>query len=523
MMLFFRLKNTRVIISLLFLLSITFLFVDIWHIVPATWSNSILFLQFVPSMLKFFEVLGWIGVGFLIITIITLFFGRIYCSTVCPLGVFLDVIHFIKKRMQKRYTMRFRKPRNILRYSLLGIVIVVFIAGHTILLNLLDPYSIYGKISSNIFQAGVGLLHNFFSGVLQKINVYSVFPIETAPVKWGAFIISFIFLSGILVFAIRYGRLYCNTICPVGTLLGLISKISVFKIKFDSTRCIHCNKCANVCKASCIDVEEQRVDFSRCVGCFNCIDACDKNGIDYQFTLKNISKPEKTKHVNGENESGDKRNFFKQVFLAFFSIPLFRQLSARDISGNVNLPEKTPVTPPGSKGLEHFNHHCTACHLCVTACPSNVIRPSFFEYGLKGMLQPYLDFHVSYCSYECTQCSQVCPTGAILPLDVEEKKREQIGIARFVKKNCIVYVSNTDCGACAEHCPTTAVHMIPYKNDLRIPEVRPELCVGCGACEYACPVNPKAIHVEGLKTHGKAKLLKSEKVKPEDTEEDFPF
>ncbi len=519
----FRLKNIRVIISLLFLLSTTFLFVDIWHIIPSRWAGHILFLQYIPSALKFFEVLGWIGVGFVIITIVTLLFGRVYCSTVCPLGIFQDVIHFIKKRMQKRYTMRFRKPRNILRYTLLGVVIVVFTCGHMILLNLLDPYSIYGKISSNIFQPGVGQLHNFFSGILQDMNIYSLFPIETVPVKWSAFIISFIFLSGIFVFAIRYGRLYCNTICPVGTWLGLFAKLSVFKIKFDSTLCSRCNKCANVCKASCIDVEQQCIDFSRCVGCFNCIEACDKNGIGYQLTFNNKGDTLKPEQLNDEKKSGDKRNFFKQVFLACISIPLFRQLSAQDTSGNIRLPEKTPVTPPGSKGFNHFNHHCTACHLCVTACPSNVIRPSFLEYGLKGMLQPYLDFKVSYCSYECTKCSEVCPTGAILPLSVEEKKREQIGIARFVKKNCIVYVSNTACGACAEHCPTKSVHMIPYKDDLQIPEVRPELCVGCGACEYACPVEPKAIYVKGLQIHKKAEILKSEKMKSEDTEEDFPF
>jgi ferredoxin len=519
----FRLKPLRVIISLLFLISITFMFVDIWHIVPSEWVGRILFFQYVPSLLKFFEVVGWIGIGFVIISIITLLFGRVYCSTVCPLGIFQDVIHYIRKKIQKRYKMHYRKPQNILRYTLLVAVFLVFISGHIVLLNLLDPYSVYGKISSNVFKPGMGLIYNFLSGILQDMNIYSVFPVETVPIKWSAFVISGIFLAGITALAIRYERLYCNTICPVGTLLGLISRFSVFKIKFDSNLCIHCNKCANVCKASCIDVKQQHIDFSRCVGCFNCIEACDKNGIDYQLSLKNNEKSSRTEQINDEQEEKGKRNFFKQVLLAFLSMPLFRQVTAQESTKRTRLPVKTPVTPPGSRSFEHFNQHCTACHLCVTVCPSNVIRPSFLEYGFKGMLQPYLDFQVSYCNYECTQCSEVCPTGAILPLTVEEKKKEQIGIARFVKNNCIVYISKTACGACAEHCPTKAVHMVPYQDGLRIPEVRPELCIGCGACEFACPPEPKAIYVEGLQTHQKAEVLKSEKVKPDETEEDFPF
>jgi ferredoxin len=110
-----------------------------------------------------------------------------------------------------------------------------------------------------------------------------------------------------------------------------------------------------------------------------------------------------------------------------------------------------------------------------------------------------------------------------LPIDVEEKKTTQMGIAEFIKKNCIVYISNTACGACSEHCPTKAVHMVPYQNDVDIPEMRPEICIGCGACEYACPVDPKAIYVKAHKEHQKAEKPKTKKVKDASGEEDFPF
>ena len=123
------------------------------------------------------------------------------------------------------------------------------------------------------------------------------------------------------------------------------------------------------------------------------------------------------------------------------------------------------------------------------------------EYGLGGMLQPTMVFEKGFCNYDCTVCTDVCPTGAIRPLTVHEKHRTQVGYAVFIPENCIVERFGTDCGACAEHCPTQAVSMQPYKDDLAIPVVDASICVGCGGCEYACPAEPyKAIHVEGNPT-----------------------
>jgi len=135
-----------------------------------------------------------------------------------------------------------------------------------------------------------------------------------------------------------------------------------------------------------------------------------------------------------------------------------------------------PVSPPGSRSIEHFTSTCTACHLCVSACPSRVLVPAFLEFGFLGMMQPRLNFHAGHCNYDCTICLDICPSGAILPLTVEKKKLTQLGVAKFIKENCVVYTDNTDCGACSEHCPTKAVDMVPYPNPankrLVIPEVK---------------------------------------------------
>ncbi|MBI4645616.1 MAG: 4Fe-4S dicluster domain-containing protein [Bacteroidia bacterium] len=191
-------------------------------------------------------------------------------------------------------------------------------------------------------------------------------------------------------------------------------------------------------------------------------------------------------------------------------------------SGSDNIKKQNIVSPPGSKSLQHFTSACTACHLCVSSCPTQVIQPSFLEYGFFNIMQPRMDFNNGFCNYECTVCGKLCPTGAILPVTVEEKKLIQTGVAHFYKNECIVVTKGTDCGACSEHCPTKAVNMIPYSG-LFLPEVNEEICIGCGACEFACQVTPvKAIIVKGNMVHKKAKLPVTEKKKIQVTD-DFPF
>ena len=196
-----------------------------------------------------------------------------------------------------------------------------------------------------------------------------------------------------------------------------------------------------------------------------------------------------------------------------------------------NIPERitSPVSPPGSVSVSHFTSTCTACHLCVSACPSRVLAPSFLQYGLSGMMQPRMDYHAGHCNYDCTVCLDVCPSGAILPLTREKKKLTQLGVAKFIKENCVVYTDNTNCGACSEHCPTKAVNMVPYLNTankrLVIPKVNPDICIGCGGCEYACPTKPyKAIYVNGNRVHKPAEKPVEKKMdKKVDYKEDFPF
>lgn len=511
-----KLKPARVILAILFFLPITFLFVDFKEFVPTKWTSYILYLQFIPSFLKFLGIVSLASAGFIFILLLTLLFGRIYCSAICPLGIFQDVISRLANRIKKKHRYRYKKPQHILRYSILGVTLIVFLIGSVFLLNLLDPYSIFGRIASDLFRPVAVAINNGIAALIENFDFYFLDRIRYIRAHTITLVIPVLFLIGITALAYYRGRLYCNIICPVGTLLGLVSKISLFRIKIDNS-CTQCGKCMFACKAECIDVKQMTIDDTRCVACFNCIGTCATNSIAYRW----VSGKQKTDFVE------EKRNFIaKSLLYGIALVGIRKSLYANTPSKkkeNVPIHKNHPVSPPGSGNIDHFKDKCTACHLCVTVCPTGVLQPSFLEYGFTGMMQPHMDYSTEYCNYECTKCGEVCPTGAILPLTQEEKKTTQIGRVHFIIENCVVYTNEEACGSCSEHCPTQAVTMVPYKDHLTIPEIRPEICVGCGACEYACPVRPhKAIYVDGNAIHQEAQKPVIEKLEI-DTQEEFPF
>ncbi|RLD82735.1 MAG: hypothetical protein DRJ15_00735 [Bacteroidetes bacterium] len=515
------LKHARVVISLVFFLLMTFLFIDFTNTFSAKLIQGILYLQFVPSLVYFLKIASLATAGFIFILLFTFLFGRVYCSSICPLGTFQDIVIWLKRKLGR--TKRFKKQRDFpwIKYGMLALTAGFLAFGLISPLLLLDPYSNYGRIAANLFRPVYLLLNNLGTNGLESMDIYTLYRVEPGVTHWlsVAFSLSVFILVGWL--AIRYGRLFCNTLCPVGTLLGLVSRFSIFRISLDKALCTSCGSCSAVCKAGCIDVEEKEVDFSRCVGCFNCLTSCPSSGVLYSHKRKN---------TEGIVEEFDpfRRNLIAGGVLTIAALsPLTLSAQGWHGQGRGRGPKKIirefPVSPPGSSGHEHFQSSCTACHLCVSACPTHVIKPSLLEYGLAGFMQPRLDYHANYCNFDCVICTEVCPTGALRPLNIDEKHVLQLGKVVFVKRNCIVHTEGTDCGACSEHCPTKAVNMRPYKGKLFLPVVNPDICVGCGACEYACPTDPKSIYVEGNPTHLTADKPIIEALEQPDTDEDFPF
>jgi len=514
------LRRIRIVFSTLFFIFFFLVFVDFKSLIPANYINSLLFLQFIPSVLKFYDLKTLAAGGFLVVLLLTLLSGRTYCSFLCPLGIGQDLFSRIGGRIRRKFRRYgFKKPFTILRYSLLGITLIVTLVWGVYMITLLDPYSIFGRFMTCFAKPVVIVINNFLAGILGKFDIYAL---SNVPVKGFPLIVYsipavFFILIGLL--SLTKGRLYCNMICPVGTFLGLLSKISLFRIKFDETSCTRCGRCSMRCKSSCIDFLKHDVDITRCVSCFNCIHICQDKAISF-----GIVKFKKKVH---ETDEGKRKILIGSILLL---LGLSRVSNGQDKTtpkpkkdSTVKENKTCPVCPPGGIGIEVFNKDCIACSLCINVCPNGVLQPAFKQYGIAGIMQPVMDYHMSFCTYNCTKCTEICPTNALHPLVLEAKKLTQLGKAKFIKDNCIVKTEKTACGACSESCPTKAVHMIPYEGNLVIPEVTEDICIGCGHCEFACPTVPyKAIYVDGNTVHVAAK-------KPENVESkiktpvEFPF
>ena len=514
------LRRIRIVVSAVLFVCYLMIFTDIRHIIPSAYINKLMFLQVIPSFVKFYYAETIAASGFILILILTLISGRTYCSFLCPLGIGQDIFSRIGGRIKRKFRRYgFKKPFTILRYLLLIVTLIVTMVWGIYAITLLDPYSIFGRFMTFFAKPAIILINNLLAGLFGKFDLYTISYIPVTGFKLAAYAIpsAFFILIGILSFT--KGRLYCNMICPVGTLLGLFSKISLFRIKFDESACTRCGRCSIGCKSSCIDFLKHHIDVTRCVDCFNCINICQDKALSYGAV-----KLKAREHVTDES----KRNLVAGSLLLIFGLP--ETIYGQDKAAPKPKKESTvkenrtfPVCLPGAGSIRDFNSWCTACSLCINVCPNGVLQPSLIEYGISGMMQPVMNYHKSFCTYNCTACTEICPTNALRPLVLEAKKLTQLGKAVFIKDNCIVKTEKTACGACSEACPTKAVYMVPYEGNLMIPEVNNDICIGCGHCEFACPTTPyKAIFVDGNAVHKAAK-------KPENKESeiktpvDFPF
>jgi len=483
-----RISIVRGFISLL----LTFLFLGAFLSPESigTWSlfDGYLYLQVIPSLLKLLSGSFWLaGSGVLLILLFTGLFGRFYCSFICPLGFIQDFIIWISRyRTRKnRYSIGYRK----IRYLVFALFLIFVCTGSPVLIQFLDPYSLAGKtvhalvipleeITKTVLLYGADLSLTGFMEYEKHI--------QYSP---GLYIYVSIFIVILAFFSMRCGRLYCNTFCPVGVFLGFLSHRSLYGFVLNREACTGCRKCEKVCSSQCIDSGNHRIDLERCVSCFECRDVCPESAITYKNTR--ISEPDSPYKA--------KRFFLMTTVTSLVSF-VFLNGKASQLTPEDNRISKGCVIPPGALNINRYAANCTGCNLCVEACYSKVLNPVYKRHGLKGVFIPLLDFSRGKCAYDCHECSKICPTHAILPVSLIQKKQIQIGQVNLIKDKCIVYKLKKDCGACAEVCPTHAVYT-DKREGLRYPETVPKSCVGCGACEHVCPVKPKAILVSGNSVH----------------------
>ena len=504
-----KFKYLRFILAIVFFL----VFLAI-YIKSDTFSNIesltiLISTQFFPSILKMTPVIVLFLIGFPIISLLTYFYGRVYCSVLCPFGILQDILAWSVRQFHDIRLTR-DKPRASLHYTVATFTTIAGITGFTLPLALLEPFSLCGKLIADTIQPSIVLLIK----LLEENKINWMAEISYNPVTIANSIFSATIIILLLHVVAHKGRLFCNTLCPTGAILRFIAGFSRNKLAIDTSKCTICGLCEPTCKAGCINLETQKLDFQRCVMCMNCASVCPHGAI--QFNPEAQAETSKLKPKDKFNETRRKIILGTAASIAGIAVPM---VSSRPLKNG-----KVPILPPGALSLKRFQSKCTSCHLCVSVCPSKVISPAFLEWDMAGILQPHLTFRNGMCEQSCNKCSEICPTGALKKIPLKNKKLLKIGDVEYKEDLCIVKTQGTDCGACAEHCPTKAVKMVPYKNNLMIPKVNSDLCIGCGSCDFACPVQPvKAIRVKGIPRQFPIELPQEDKLKDSGPLEKFPF
>lgn len=441
--------------------------------------------QVVPLVLSSLSGSLIASVVLVCLLVLTLLFGRVYCSWICPLGIMQDIVNrLVRPRGMKhaRYT-----PNHVfVRFFFVMAAVLSFLAGGSLLVGLLDPYT--------SAALAFGSLRTLFAPAP-----------DASPAAWSlACALILLGLTVPLGMAAWRGRLYCNTVCPVGSLLGLLARVAPFAPSMNAEACRRCGACLRTCKAHAIDLKHGHIDRSRCVGCYDCVGACPHHAL----TLF----PRKTTPPAASAADPTRRALLGlgalSVASALIPLPLRAEGESEGISSASG--GSLPILPPGAgEDRARFLEICTGCGLCIANCPTSVLRPSLTAHGWNGLLKPYLaisaaDTHGTsegrYCRFDCHLCSSLCPTGALTPLSMADKQKTRIALARHVPSLCIPWQTGYECGHCAEACPTHALTLRAASVPIRD---HPGACTACRRCLRVCPAgaislqpHPEALHPE---------------------------
>ncbi len=416
----------------------------------------------------------------LVVVLITLIFGRVFCSWICPLGIMNHVMSALPSILKKRQRMLSNEWRPIYQTKYYVLIAFLVLSAFGVLqVGLLDPIALTVRtFAVSVFPS------------LQQAGA----PIYAAqPYYEGGWLIAVVFV--LILAANRFVmRLWCRMLCPLGGLLGLIAKFSLFRIHKDPRACLGCHKCTEACHGACDPHEKIRT--SDCVMCLNCISACPQGGVSYGLL------------PNPDNETLAP-NLARRKTIAAVASGLVLAPALRTSHGVVKGANHDVIRPPGSLDERDFAAKCVKCGACIKVCPTGVLQPAALEAGFEGLWTPILRYDVGWCTHTCTLCGDVCPTGAIKPItardrvgDPPDKDPISLGTAFFDRGRCLPWAMARPCIVCEEVCPTSpkaiwvedteVTNREGKKVKVMLPYLDPKKCIGCGICQNRCPVGGKA-------------------------------
>lgn len=430
----------------------------------------------------------------IIVVISAVIFGRFFCGWICPLGTVIDLSDRTLRADQKRQKSGRLKS---LKYIILIIILTgavfsfqfIFFFDPLVIITrsatiIIFPILYYLIESILIALAGLPVTGDFFFELYLDLKGTAL-PVQEQSFYQGLPI--FIILLAILSLGLISRRYWCRNLCPLGAMLGLLSKLSIFG-RYVRENCNLCQDCVSNCKMTAIRKQDAVSNGTECILCLSCGAICPEESIGFKFTkgVKNASPVDISRR--------------KFIGAAAGGIALLGLYKVTPV--NINASDRA-IRPPGAAEEDKFLDMCLRCQQCVGICSTTggCLQPAVNEAGFEGLWTPIADMRRGYCEYNCNLCGQVCPSGAIKSLTVEDKQRVIMGTAYFDRNRCIPYYRQEECMVCEEHCPTpdkaiifrlTQVEKDGESIVLKVPYVDESLCIGCGICENKCPVTGRA-------------------------------
>jgi polyferredoxin len=432
----------------------------------------------------------------------TMILGRVFCGWICPLGTLNNIVGSFRKRhpdniginrhRTKYYILMFLLAASVFSLQLAGIVDPLSLLIRSLSVSIYPAFN-YGTkaVFDAIYSSNINGIVNI-SEAVYSIFKKSILSFQQPFYYQSAFIgILFLFILGINLVEQRF---WCRHLCPLGALLGILSRFSILK-RTVSEGCNACGACASVCQGNASPDKKEEWRDAECLYCWNCDDVCPQNAVSFGFSGRKAS---------ASMDLG-RRRVIMSLASGVVTVPLLRS----NPLSKAEVPNQKLIRPPGALEEKEFLKRCVKCGECMKVCITNGLQPAFLESGFEGIWSPLLIPKMGYCEYRCTLCGQVCPTGAIKKIDMEEKAKVKIGLAMIDKNRCLPYAHAMPCIVCEEVCPTPKKAVwfekasVKDRNGkekaIQQPRVDLELCIGCGICEAKCPVIDRpAIHVTSI-------------------------